>query len=297
MKINILLLSALTALAGCSTSQRYVIDTDYSLAKNILIAADVDRTKMYLKDTPYDKAKNTLAAEGHGKEIDKVVGVSLAGAQYGGLMSATPGISDALGGSIMLLQSLTKSSYEPVQNTGHIIWMPKSYANNADDAQQKIKKLLKKAYLSSLPEGYSYEEKTYTFKPTYADPEEHTSINIEGGICSKETKVCRLDYTFKEPIEDRLTPTWLKEGKAYFWAFGVDEPPAAVRITLADRGKPNFSSIVYKPFYTHQYLKTVSSKLPDWIYIYSPKTRDRKYPVVYNSGKTLYFIAPKKKNH
>ena len=103
MKINILLLSALTALAGCSTSQRYVIDTDYSLAKNILIAADVDRTKMYLKDTPYDKAKNTLAAEGHGKEIDKVVGVSLAGAQYGGLMSATPGISDALGGSIMLL--------------------------------------------------------------------------------------------------------------------------------------------------------------------------------------------------
>ncbi len=294
MKTIMLILSLLLTITGCSTSERYVIDSDYSFAKNVLIAAEVDRTKMYLKDTPYEEVEAALEKEGYGKEANQVIGVSLAGARYSGLMTATPGISDALGGSIMLLHSLTKYSYEPVQHTGHIIWMPKSYARDAVDAQNKIKVILEDAYLSSLPKGYSSIENTFTFKPTYGDPKEHHVIDIEGSVCSSEKEVCRFVYSTEEPIENHLSPTWLSEDKSYFWSFGVDEPPAAVRITLVERNKPKFSTPAFKAFYTHDYLKTVSSKLPDWIYIYSPAASDRKYPVVYNKGETLYFITPKK---
>lgn len=295
MKTILLILSILLTITGCSASKRYVVDSEYSFAKNVLIAAEVDRTKMYLKDTPYEDVKQALEKEGHGKEVNQVIGVSLAGAKYGGLMTATPGISDALGGSIMLLHSITKYTYEPVQHTGHIIWMPKSYAKNTADAEKKIKSILEDAYLSSLPKDYSFTKRTFKFKPTFGDPGEHQVTNIEGGVCSNEKEVCRLVYSTEEPIEDRLTPSWLSEDKSYFWSFGVDEPPAAVRITLAERDKPKLSSPAFKPFYTHDYLETVSSKLPDWIYIYSPSTRDRQYPAVYNKGETLYFISPHNK--
>jgi uncharacterized protein (UPF0297 family) len=217
MKV-LLSLCVFVVLTGCSTSKRYVIDSEYSFAKNVLIAAEVDRTKMYLKDTPYEEIEEALAEEGHGKEVNQVIGVSLAGARYGGLMTATPGISDALGGSIMLLHSLTKYSYEPVQHTGHIIWMPKSYAKNTDDAQNKIKAILEEAYLSSLPKDYSFTKETLTFKPTFGAPSEHQVTNIEGGVCSTEKEVCRFVYSTKEPIEDRLTPTWFSEDKSYFWS-------------------------------------------------------------------------------
>ncbi len=218
----------------------------------------------------------------------------MSGAKYGGLIAATPGISNALGGSIMLLHSLTKSYYEPVRHLGNIIWMPKSYAKNADEAQRLIENMLKKAYLSNLPKKYHLSENAYSFKPTFGSSKDYHVTNIEGGLCSREKEVCRLVVVSNKPTENHLTPTWLSEEKSYFWSLGSDEPSAAAHITLERREEPPQGGVRFKHFYTHKYLLEVSKKLPEWIYIYSPSTKGRKYPVVYNKGEALYFISPKK---
>ena len=170
--------------------------------------------------------------------------------------------------------------------------MPKDYAENAVDARKKLKTLLEDAYISSIPEEYNITEKKIVFKPTFGDAEEYTVRNIEGGVCPTDEQVCRFVYEDAAPIENYKTPTWLPYTESYFWSFGEETPYAAARITRAKRGYPTYTFYQYTAFYTHEYLKEVSSKLPEWIYIYSPALHDRQYPVIYNQGKVLYFIKP-----
>jgi hypothetical protein len=291
MKNIIFTLITLMLVTGCNSQPvRYQSEEEFSQAKNILIAGEIDNTKMYIKDMPYEELQESLRSSNK-HNVESVIEVSLAGAKYSGLMTVTPGISDFAGGSMMLLNSLVKSTYEPVRNTGHIIWMPKTYAKDADEAQQKIEKMLKDAYLESLPEGYSYEELTMTHTPSHGDPKDYDIINIDGDVCSEDGFVCRLRVVSEEPQMDYPTPKWMKETKSYFWTFGKQKPGANAFVSKSKREKV-LPSPVWKYFYTDEYFRSVSSRLPEWVYIYSPVARDRNFPAVYNQGDILYFIGP-----
>ena len=290
-------------LIGCSTNYSKEdwynnYDASRSKAMNVVITGNIQtRSQDKLKDMPYKEYEAHMMKAGYKADIETVAGVGLAAAKFSGNMIATSGISDAAGGTIMLLHALTKSDYDPVRYNGGVIWMPSNLVNNENEAKTYIESMLTKVFLDSLSDEYSYELTERVFTSTFGDPKTHKHYIISGGVCDEDPEIeCKLEVDVRLPNSEKPAPQWISKKPVYHWSSAKEMPFAAVRVKTGPKGKAGLSG--YSPnrlFIDNAMYLRISNALPEWIYLYSPYSKDRAFPVVYNKGEINYFIEPKPK--
>ena len=202
---------------GCSTGP-YKYDPTKSAALNYATAGGVVGAGKQIKDVPREQVKQALERDGFDPDTELAVGVGLASAKYAGLMAATPGISNALGGSIFFLHSLFSSSYQPHLFKGLFAWMPQSLAASEEEASQRMKEILDKAFSKSLPPEYETTKVTHTYKPTFGSAYDVETTVVTGKECNHEEQdiECHYGRRAQEPVLVP-TPTFLGEGKSWQW--------------------------------------------------------------------------------
>lgn len=303
MKTTILLALSVI-LIGCSTNfhkdEWYnTYDTTSSKAMNVVLTGGITtRSKNNLQDMPYLDYEKALLKAGLSKEVEAAGDIGMSVAKLTGNMLATPGISDAFGGGIMLLQFLTKSDYDPVRYNGSVIWMPKTLAKNKKEAQKYIEKLLVDAFLNSLGSEYSYELTESILVPTFGKPSHYKHYVIKGERCNDSIdEECRLEVLSKLPDTEKPAPQWMMNEPTYHWSMAKNMPAVGIHVKVITKDQLGFyGGHIDRRFLTDGMLLKMSATLPEWFYFYSPYSRDRNYPVVFNQGEKLYFIQPNLKN-
>ena len=282
-------------IVGCSSGP-YKYDPTKSAALNYATAGGVVGAGKQIKDVPREQVKQALERDGFDPDAELAVGVGLASAKYAGLMAATPGISNALGGSIFFLRSLLSGSYQPHLYPGHFAWMPIKLANDSDEAEEVIQEIFVDAFRKSLPNGVSLRKIKKTYNPTLAPKYTKTHYVIEGdnNNCQleKDEKACAILMNVQNPDIEPV-PEFLGNGNGYFWSRRKGEPQFLFTVNtfeFQERSPTNKRGVPY--YASYEFLKRMSSHLPKWVYYYTPPTKDRPYPIILNQGKTYYFIEP-----
>ncbi len=301
----IILFTLSVIVIGCSTNfhkdEWYnTYDATRSKAMNVVLTGGITtRSKNNLKDMPYLDYEKALLAAGLSHEIEAAGSIGMSVAKLTGNMLATPGISDAFGGGIMLLQSLTKSDYDPVRYNGSVIWMPKTLAKNEKEAQEYIEKLLVDAFLNSLGNRYSYELTESVLVPTFGKTSHYNHYVIKGERCNESLEEeCRLRVLSKTPDTEKPAPRWMMKEPTYHWSMAKKMPSIGIHVYVIPKDRPGFyGGRIDRRFLTEGMLQKMSAALPEWFYFYSPYSRDRNYPVVFNKGEKLYFIQPNPLTH
>ena len=302
MKSILFLLLLSASIIGCSNSHYYkskqynTYDSARSKAMNVVLAGKITtRSKSDLKDMPYVEYEKAMKEAGYSNDIGTVAGIGLSTAKFSANMIATPGISDSLGGGIMLLHTLTKSDYDPVRYNGAIIWMPRTLVKNTKEAKIYVEKLLTDAFLNSLSDEYSYKLVERVFTPTFGNSKTYSHYIIKGGRCNADPdKECKLSILVQSPNLEKHAPNWLLTDDSYHWSPAKDMSSVGIHVKIGPKNEAGTHK--YRPdrlFMTDAMLITMSALLPEWIYYYSPYSQDRNYPVVLNKGETNYFIQPK----
>ena len=282
-------------IVGCSSGP-YKYDPTKSAALNYATAGGVVGAGKQIKDVPREQVKQALERDGFDPDTELAVGVGLASAKYAGLMAATPGISNALGGSLFFLKTLFTGSYQPHLSPGYFGWMPVQMASNEEEALIKLENILVNAFRESLPSNVTLRKQTRKYNPPLGFEYEQTHYILEGDrkncILKEGEDACAILMINREPAVAQA-PDFLGAGQSYYWSrrkgeslllFGVNTFKFKEAVARYMRGISYYSS--------HEFRQKMSSHLPAWIYYYMPPTKERPYPVILNQGKTYYFIEP-----
>jgi len=117
---------------------------------------------------------------------------------------------------------------------------------------------------------------------------------IAGGKCYQPETECKLDLMAKEPETDKPAPRWITKKGVYHWSSAKDVPGVGLHVRVMPKGKAGADGYsIDRLFIDDAMFLRMSKALPDWFYLYSPYSKDRAYPVVYNKGEVNYFIKPK----
>jgi len=294
--------------SGCATTSAKRAETyaqrhpDISLARNIALhtsltkedgpLTDVDRASLSpeLKGASDHELANTL---------DTVGWTGLGIAHFNGF-ALPPGISPSVAAGLDLFGGLFLPSRlpHPAMKTQVLAWMPVSMAADEKEAAERMRAMLKEAFIKSLPEGYRYEERRQMFKPTFAAEELRIYQNIVGPGCpDADGRECRLYVDSRKPARG-MTPSWVNgaQGDSYIWTNWHDGSAdtgahADVNVIMSEPNKSYGKG--YAPWFSAKkaeiYTK-MSSHLPGWVYIYSPPTKDRNYPSIANAGNVHLFV-------
>ena len=280
---------------GCSTGP-YKYDPTKSAALNYATAGGVVGAGKQIKDVPREQVKQALERDGFDPDAELAVGVGLASAKYAGLMAATPGISNALGGSIFFLHSLFSSSYQPHLRKGMFAWMPTSMAIDEEDASHQMEKLLINAFKKAAPEGVEIDRVTKYFKSTLGIESQVDFLIVTGDRINCKLQdgedACVLRISVNEP-EKEISPEFIAHGPSYYWSRRKDEPRFFYYVAAYSFGKKSGRFKRDIPYYTSkEFYERMLQYLPGWVYAYMPPTKSRPYPIILNQGKTYYFIEP-----
>jgi hypothetical protein len=308
LKLIIAGVAGVLILSGCAVTSAKRAETyaqrhpDMSLARNIALHTSLTKEDGPLTDV--DRASLSPELKGASDHelanaLDTVGWTGLGIAHFNGF-ALPPGISPSVAAGLDLFGGLFMPSRlpHPAMRTQFLAWMPVSMAANEKEASQRMREILKEAFIKSLPDGYRYEERRVTIKPTFGSPFVEVYENIVGPGCpDAEGKECRLYFGSLMPARG-TAPFWAPgaQGDAYIWRNWLDGSAdygshANVNVIMSKpdnsfgKGDAPFFSAKKAEIYTK-----MSSHLPEWIYIYSPPTKDRNYPSIINAGHVHLFV-------
>lgn len=281
MKLNIQAASIFvlaTALSGCVTMEQKAasFDDSHSQAFNIARAGGLV-TGISDKEIPKDA--NTGAAE------SGIYNTASAAIAYA---NPTIGLSSAQSLSVSLLEIAIAPDSHGARSSV-VAWMPISQAASAEAAQSKLIDILSK----SISESLSKQELKFSKTRKKA---EGTSFFIEDqsvkcqSIDKGSAKACAIHLNVYKPSKVK-TPEFINNGESESWAFTSSHGffYNAMKMDVSKMSSIN----------TLEIIKTSSSSLPEWVYIYSSpkdtyidssKNQNNKYPMILSKGKELYFV-------
>lgn len=299
MKYSLIFI-ALLQIAACSSPVKNYSQSR-SEALNITIADGITNgLDSQLHDVSRKAMDDSLKNVDGSSNVKTATGVYLSGAKYAGELVTTPGITDVLGGSIMLLNTLTTNNRVPALSYGHIIWMPTELVSGENEAKKYLNKLYYDASVLTLREmGFTVNTRTFTHVPTFGKTTIHKITYLKGNECDDgyldkhvEGKYeCRLFVSDYKPIIDDNTPTWLGNKPTYHWTNRNSGPYAFVSIWLANPDSLSTDGM-YRSFPIDDFQTNLMKHLPSWIYAYLPPNKTRNYPLILNQDRVLYFIEP-----
>ncbi|AJF08139.1 hypothetical protein [Geoalkalibacter subterraneus] len=258
---------------GCAAPKPYVSDPESSHALNVLRAAGA----RYIKDV---KAEDF--------EKQKVEGVKRGG-------PAIPAMITLLGGGFLPALSYWSVHDDAPEATSFVFaWMPEDMAENGKEANDKLRRIVAKAFARALT-GENAVELPSWFE--VGEIEEYF-VEITGKGCDGPKIGCQYSIsTRKKPGKKGFSPDFL--GGSPAWIFTFEDKNAPLLYFYSN--KRDFPTI--SPDY--QVYLEASKYLPEWVFLYlapgkhgyvSVRTENDfemlNYPVVFNQGESYFFVKP-----
>ena len=287
-------LVAVFVLSACG-SNPYKSDPKQSEALNAARAGGI--ASLQLKDVPREKIEQALKREGLDPDTEAAIGLGFASAKYAGLMAATPGISNLLGGTLFALDALFSRKHEPHLRRGNFAWMPISMAKDEEEAQQVMKEILVKAMIETIGDHVRLVTEEVSYDPTLAPSYTKTVYAVEGHpdcVPENENQFCELAITVDEP-EVAYTPDFLGKGKSYRWSLHKNSPRFYFfGVVLMEHIRNGAKYVRHVSEHSEvEFRRKVTERLPEWFFVYHPPGKKEKpYPLVLNKGRILYFVEP-----
>lgn len=302
---------------GCSSNKVYQSNAEYSKALNIVEAAGVSQGFSDIKvdagsyhehlsmkkRNVFDKFEDCLFHE----KFFVLNGVSILDENQkqecgfiAKLLSLSGTTMSGLAKSVDPITLLYPDA--PRYNTHPLLmaWIPVNNDEDADSAECGFYDQLVKVTTDSLPDGYQYIREEHDHIATITRVKDiFVTHVIEGGDYCVE-KTCHIYVQGQSTTKCRnkgdvvRAPDFLGGYKAVL--------PNPKYMSLSILKLKEFEGIYYKakhePFDNSQFnrfelLKTVSSKLPEWVYIYLPHAVSNRGGVILNKGNELRFIKLK----
>lgn len=189
----------------------------------------------------------------------------------------------SVGAFLSLLNTQPKESFFRL-----IIWMPKDEAATPEAARAKLRGYIELAYQKALPN-----HQVVLVKDVAKNRGKRSQwyIKITGKNCIPECGVYGGVLNHETPELDKA-PEFLKGYDAWTWKFyrfSTTRGQCCGGYPITE-GKLSLEEKLL-------FLQKISSYLPNWMYYYTPP---HKYlaglPMVFNSGRQMLFIQPKKQN-
>lgn len=216
-----------------------------------------------------------------------------------------PNLSPAMGGLSLFvgLFGPTKQPH-PVTKQQVIAWMPAELAEDPKAAKVVMEKMLRDALVRVYVEDLRWEfgEEAHEMNPRMAPKRTYVLPVVRGGsVCGKDGIICQVKSHASKPIEVAAAPSYLGGKPAYLWRnylpgqtdFDMLRCGSFIDPQTTDRFlstyKQPIPELIVGP---RAYWTAMSSKLPDWFFMYLPPDQVREYPTLLRQGKELVFVAP-----
>jgi len=195
------------------------------------------------------------------------------------------GVSPTLAGGLISLGlavlSYGKGVNIPARSDKTIIWMPEQEVKHPREIGRKLRQLFKDAFLKALPEEY-------LALPLPNSKYEEFKL-VGGDVCKPEEWDCKLSFPIwnYRPFKTKSSPQWLHiPGKTFFYRQWHPFSLFRYKKKNVPNEVPDIGEREDKMFFR------MSQFLPKWIFFYRAPSKKRPYPVIYNQGEKLFFIAP-----
>ena len=284
-----------------------------SLALKVVNAAGMysgiqDVSRVELKRALAEQLKAGGIEEGNYRDaVD--AGFAVAHAQK--LIDPPSGFSNWNAAGMSILGMLARPSLTKSQVVKLIVWMPDEMAEDEEDAQLKMGRILENAAIKALPEGYSSKVLEWTDVAVLGATSPHRVIKVDGPLCPQWS--CMIQGPF--PVEGNLsradkmsattTPGFLEPSSSGSYTYSSNPFVLIRKITKEydEQGKLNghwhrIKAKRLEQFDHTQWYVEISKHLPEWAYYYLPLAQEGSsyvffsVPVVMNRGKPLYFVTP-----
>lgn len=316
MKFNIftavVALMATAILTGCTNAKKERMETysqrqaDVSMARNVALYSSLTEEDGPLLDIPRSDLPNNLkGASDHevANTFDSVGLTTLGIAQFNGF-AVPSGMSVAGAMSIVGGLFLPDRAPHPALRHQILAWMPVDAAQNGEEAAARLKGMVKQAFIDSMPEGYTYTERKEIKTPVFGAPFTKLYPTIEGPGCPNDQGLeCRVWWSIGEKPMVATAPIWSgsqEESYAWLnWPDGADEPDYSKSFSaffLVQYARRDYDYGLHRndwlEVHGHDLFHKMSSKLPNWIFLYTPPGKDHPYPAIFNNGVTHLFVEP-----
>ncbi|MGO1246414.1 MAG: hypothetical protein ACTMHT_03035 [Oceanisphaera sp.] len=302
--LSLLVLSLL--LSGCNSNlaskKQLALHGEHGVSNSdshALQVMNADGRTVGLKDVPYDSSADAALSALNAAQLTE---------HLLGSPSSMPGISSSGMSMLFMLNFLNDETIHTRKSTWMPVWMPGDLAENEQQAQVELSKIMEHAIGKALGSKYKVKPYEWTNTAVFGAQDSNRVLRVDGPKCEQWSCLIRGSLSpqaspklnFGSKVVKSSTPSFIKHGQAHSYRYRGLAGFSFVKVIdeFDEKGllfgswhKIKVKDV--KDFDYADFQQQLSAHLPEWAYIYvGPQMpyNKLKVPYVLNQGQLLLFM-------